>query len=1079
MKTLAFRRISVSLVLTLLFSTCVYAQIIVSPDADPVEWKDRYVTLDPGVQGNISIAMPQRSGYTVIVWEDNRNTGLDPDAGIDIYAQLIDNTTGVPQWVNAFSPPAGIGHDGQLVCGADFDQLNPKASYDSLNGVIITWEDYRSGYAEIYAARLDLTSGVVQWETRVTEYGITQGAAVNPKIAGVPNGAYIVWEDSRIGIKRIYGQYLLSDYGQIHPSWTVNGNQLSGGLRNDRNPEIVADNKYWAVGADRLIGFYLVYEQYISSNFRRIMGAQCTPAAVVTTYTPLENMNYDAGNPKLVPTGGEGGTISQSIGAFAAWELYYSSTVTYIRANKLSPFAQPITLTSTSGTRGEIALDANPTASQYCWVAWSDNRNAATTGKDIYANAFDMSTGNLLYGVNTNRAICTSRADQDQPSVELSYSYNAPGTCVSFAWRGSDGVGSSDIYQQQIRLNAAYTNIWQSNGTQVTKASMAQSKPLLSYDVVVFEDARAGNLNIYSQVYGTECNIPTYMGWQGSYVNAGVKSWDDVTDYDAQTWEGYTYVAWERGGTAIYIQKMDANGVPQWMNGGVELSTYGADPAVSFDGLGGAFVAWEDLTNAEVVFNHIDANGTLSNANPISLLPGATYYSNPDLVWRPANGGTNERAWCAVYNSAFGITTIFELWESSRVFSRDGGPCTLNFGPVIDYTESNGEYVAASFDPATGEINVITATGGPTPTGLYAINDEFDVCGDHYAGGGYLVGKEAGLGVMMMSFDANAALGANIRMDVSVDPDFVYHPSIASIPPYSDAGSVAIAFSYQPDPVNAPNDYQVRTTQTVFGFGCMVPNWNTGFFANGEAAVIAEITMQTPEPPRTDIIGLMSGSGDPTSMIAWDQSSGCGTGAAVKVQLARYTYNQLSNPPLYSAIQPYTSYYWAKGGESVARMLYMPMNQSRPILNNNNDNTLDTQFGALFFMDDRTGINNVIGSMVKSYPGVFDLVKESARQESVVLDFTLEPSYPNPVSVASGTPVTMSFALDADAFVTMKVYNMLGECVATLMQDQLTAGRYNVPFNLHATSKPLSTGTYFYSLSVDGRTLTKTLSIIE
>ena len=117
------------------------------------EWKDRYVTLAENDQIEPAIARPAQDAFTVIVWEDYRN------GESDIYAQMIDNNSGLPMW----SPP-----DGVPVCTAVGEQRNPVASYDTLNGVIITWEDYRTRmYApivdstarEIYAHRLSLTDG--------------------------------------------------------------------------------------------------------------------------------------------------------------------------------------------------------------------------------------------------------------------------------------------------------------------------------------------------------------------------------------------------------------------------------------------------------------------------------------------------------------------------------------------------------------------------------------------------------------------------------------------------------------------------------------------------------------------------------------------------------------------------------------------------------------------------------------------------------------------------------------------------------------------------------------------------------
>jgi len=67
---------------------------------------------------------------------------------------------------------------------------------------------------------------------------------------------------------------------------------------------------------------------------------------------------------------------------------------------------------------------------------------------------------------------------------------------------------------------------------------------------------------------------------------------------------GGAFVAWEdnRSGTSsdIYVQRLDATGVPQWTPNGVPVcSAIGAQSAVAMasDGTGGAIVAWTDRRN--------------------------------------------------------------------------------------------------------------------------------------------------------------------------------------------------------------------------------------------------------------------------------------------------------------------------------------------------------------------------------------------------------------------------------------------------------------------------------------------------
>ena len=70
--------------------------------------------------------------------------------------------------------------------------------------------------------------------------------------------------------------------------------------------------------------------------------------------------------------------------------------------------------------------------------------------------------------------------------------------------------------------------------------------------------------------------------------------------------------------------------------------------------------------------------------------------------------------------------------------------------------------------------------------------------------------------------------------------------------------------------------------------------------------------------------------------------------------------------------------------------------------------------------------------------------------------YLLCQNYPNPFS----TNTTISFIISETSFVSLKVYNILGEEVAILLNKELIAGEHNVVFN----AGNLSEGIYLYKL---------------
>ena len=74
--------------------------------------------------------------------------------------------------------------------------------------------------------------------------------------------------------------------------------------------------------------------------------------------------------------------------------------------------------------------------------------------------------------------------------------------------------------------------------------------------------------------------------------------------------------------------------------------------------------------------------------------------------------------------------------------------------------------------------------------------------------------------------------------------------------------------------------------------------------------------------------------------------------------------------------------------------------------------------------------------------------------------FSLEQNYPNPFN-----PTTkIQYSLESAAQVSLRVYNLIGQEVATLVNGREEAGSYTVPFNTNLGSLSLSSGVYFYRL---------------
>lgn len=85
--------------------------------------------------------------------------------------------------------------------------------------------------------------------------------------------------------------------------------------------------------------------------------------------------------------------------------------------------------------------------------------------------------------------------------------------------------------------------------------------------------------------------------------------------------------------------------------------------------------------------------------------------------------------------------------------------------------------------------------------------------------------------------------------------------------------------------------------------------------------------------------------------------------------------------------------------------------------------------------------------------------------------FSLEQNYPNPFNPAT----TIEFSLFRSGYVTLKVFNLLGEEVATLVQGELNVGKYKTQWN----SMGFPTGVYFYRLQTADFVETRKLLLLR
>ena len=573
---------------------------------------NRSFTTAAGHQKNPSVAEPAQAGYTITVWEDDRY------GATHIFAQKIDNATGTTLWkLDDFGASAT----------ATNNQRNPRAAYDSLGGVIITWEDYRydptNTYSCIYANRIDVETGErsAGWERSGNPVGNPGGDGVTclrPRIAGTADGAFIAWYDNRRNPpdRDVYTQYVKYDGTML---WTTDGVLINTdqALENDQiNPELALDFDWNQSDPAKRGGVIIAFldNRYTSPTtslpvwnvfLTRLNcdgDAQYQNGIVRAAGVSEEQINH------VLRTSGKGACTPGPL-AIVCWQD--------AREDPDSPlydiWAQAVDLTgnllNNNDNGVEICLKEGSTqiepvmtlwerpsiegVQEYAplaYIAWRDSRDELPGVYGSLMDASERMPGTYpwlaqpvdLEGIPIATAPDVPRTQLAIDNLGLQTSANA-----FVAWRQENG--EIDIYHQSIEIQSFANeyvptwSLWHSvYGKRLTEAKGEQCLPQVSGNVFVWQDARRqpipndaqNDWNIYCESLGA-CIEPQEIAWRDTYVR-----WWGGTDaknlrYVTDPGDGSMFIVWDEireGENRVFIQKLDKDGVPRWKSNGVLVS---------------------------------------------------------------------------------------------------------------------------------------------------------------------------------------------------------------------------------------------------------------------------------------------------------------------------------------------------------------------------------------------------------------------------------------------------------------------------------------------------------------------------
>lgn len=299
-----------------------------------------------------------------------------------------------------------------------------------------------------------------------------------------------------------------------------------------------------------------------------------------------------------------------------------------------------------TGTKAD--LHAIPDGSGGMFITWTDSRNSATTGTDIYFQRI-LSNGTLAFD-SAGILVCNAASSQGSPKVVAA----ASGAAI-IVWQDSRTASNNAIYGQKI--SSAGVAQWAANGVVIADATGNQNAPEAVSDgadgaVVFFQDTRVSGVELYAQrIDGTGATL---------WTTDGVAIATQANSQNAQTivadGSGNYFLAWSDGrlsnsNSDIFVQKIDNTGTLLWnaATQGVNICNAANNQLTSQIALGNSgsiYVTWTDLRAGTSNLNDIYVQRVLSDgtvdpafpANGLLVCGAANNQLNPNIV---ADGSGN------------------------------------------------------------------------------------------------------------------------------------------------------------------------------------------------------------------------------------------------------------------------------------------------------------------------------------------------------------------------------------------------------------------------------------------------------
>jgi len=173
---------------------------------------------------------------------------------------------------------------------------------------------------------------------------------------------------------------------------------------------------------------------------------------------------------------------------------------------------------------------------------------------------------------------------------------------------------------------------------------------------------------------------------------------------------------------------------------------------------------------------------------------------------------------------------------------------------------------------------------------------------------------------------------------------------------------------------------------------------------------------------------------------------------------------------------------WKNNFQALDSVAEAKVTTAANLLKTNADSTnySEAQYNMTYAESDESGgIHNHLYSVALLNDAISkaDLIVTgiSSKDLNTPLTFNLSQNYPNPFNPST----QINYTISHQGFVTLKVYDIIGREVVTLVNGYKNEGNYSVEFNENINSPILSSGIYFYQLKEGNFVQTRKMVLLK